>query len=121
MIVVGVGLFFALNPKLYAKGLIKLAPMSRRARTAEILSTVRTQLQWWFVGQLCSMVSISLLTFIGLSILGVPMAFTLAILAGLMTFIPNFGPILAAAPAVLVAFLPRRGIRRCSIRRGRAG
>jgi predicted PurR-regulated permease PerM len=52
------------------------------------------------------MVSIGILTFIGLSILGIPMATTLAILAGLLNFIPNFGPILAAAPAVLVAFAP---------------
>ena len=65
-----------------------------------------TQLEWWFVGQLFSMVSIGLLTFIGLSILGVPMAVTLGIIAGLMNFIPNFGPILAAAQAVFVAFAP---------------
>ncbi|HEY4328307.1 MAG TPA: AI-2E family transporter, partial [Phycisphaerae bacterium] len=106
-IVVGVGLFFALNPKLYSRGIIKLAPISRRNRAAEILGEVRTQLQWWFVGQMCSMVSIAALTFIGLWILGVPMAITLAILAGLMTLIPNFGPIIAGVPAVLIAFAPQ--------------
>jgi predicted PurR-regulated permease PerM len=106
VVVFGIGLFFALSPKLYAQGALRLLPVSRRARTATILSEVGTQLQWWFVGQLCSMTSIGILTFIGLKILGVPMAVTLGILAGLMNFIPNFGPILAAAPAVLVAFAP---------------
>jgi predicted PurR-regulated permease PerM len=105
-VVLGVGLFLAMNPSLYAQGIVNLVPFSRRPRTAAILSEVGIQLQWWFVGQLCSMISIGLLTFVGLSILHVPMAVTLGIIAGLMNFIPNFGPILAAAPAVLVAFAP---------------
>jgi predicted PurR-regulated permease PerM len=108
-VVFGVGLFFALNPGLYTRGLINLFPIARRPRVDMILSEVGSQLQWWFVGQLCSMASIGILTFIGLSILGIPMTITLAILAGLLNFIPNFGPILAAAPAVLVAFAPHEG------------
>lgn len=108
-VVFGVGLFFAINPSLYTAGLTNLFPIARRKRVDMILSEVGTQLQWWFVGQICSMVSIGILTFIGLSILGIPMATTLAILAGLLNFIPNFGPILAAAPAVLVAFAPHGG------------
>jgi predicted PurR-regulated permease PerM len=107
VVVLGVGLFFALNPKLYSEGLVRLSPISYRTRTAAILGEVGSQLQWWFVGQLCSMVSIALLTYVGLTILGVPMAITLAMLAGLMNFIPNFGPIIAAAPAVLIAFAPQ--------------
>jgi len=35
--------------------------------------------------------------------MGVPMAFTLALIAGLLNFIPNFGPLIAMLPAVLVA------------------
>ncbi len=105
-IVFGVGLFFALNPGMYTRGLTNLFPIRRRTRVELVLSEVGSQLQWWFVGQMCSMVSIGILTFIGLSILGVPMTTTLAILAGLLNFIPNFGPILAAVPAVLVAFAP---------------
>lgn len=106
VIVFGVGLFFAINPSLYTQGVIRMVPVKRRARSATILNQVGTQLEWWFVGQLCSMASIGLLTFIGLSILGIPMALTLGIIAGLMNFIPNFGPILAAAPAVLIALAP---------------
>lgn len=105
-VVLGVGLFFATNPKLYSEGLVKLIPTANRPRAMHILAEVGSQLQWWFVGQLCSMVSIALLTFIGLSVLRIPMALTLAMLAGLMNFIPNFGPLIAAAPAVLIAFAP---------------
>ncbi|HVS72003.1 MAG TPA: AI-2E family transporter [Phycisphaerae bacterium] len=105
-VVLAVGLFFAINPGLYRRGVVLMFPVGRRARVGQILSEVGSQLQWWFVGQLCSMASIGVLTFIGLSILRIPMTTTLAILAGLLNFIPNFGPILAAAPAVLVAFAP---------------
>ncbi len=105
-VVAGVGLFFAIHPSLYAQGLVRLLPISRRKRAALILSQVGTQLQWWFVGQLCSMFSIGIVTYIGLKLLGVPMAVTLAMLAGLMNFVPNFGPLIAAAPAVVLAFAP---------------
>jgi predicted PurR-regulated permease PerM len=108
-IILGVGLFFALSPRLYTQGFVKLIPVSHRSRVETILSEVGTQLEWWFVGQLCSMFTVAMLTFIGLSILGVPMAVTLAILAGLLNIIPNFGPLIAAAPAVLIAFAPHDG------------
>jgi predicted PurR-regulated permease PerM len=51
------------------------------------------------------MIFIGLLTWIGLSILGVPLALTLGLIAGLLSFIPNFGPIISAVPALLLAFI----------------
>ncbi len=109
VIVFGVGLFFAISPRTYSAGAVLLFPVKQRPRIQHIAAEIGTQLQWWFVGQLGSMLSVGLLVFIGLKILGVPMAITLAILAGLLNFIPNFGPILAAIPAVLVAFAPQGG------------
>jgi predicted PurR-regulated permease PerM len=41
---------------------------------------------------------------IGLSLLGIPLAFSLAVLAALLDFVPNIGPIIAGIPAVLFAF-----------------
>jgi predicted PurR-regulated permease PerM len=37
--------------------------------------------------------------------MGVPLALTLGLIAGLLSFIPNFGPILSAVPAILLAFI----------------
>jgi predicted PurR-regulated permease PerM len=51
------------------------------------------------------MVFIGLLTWLGLYILGVPLSLTLGLLAGLLSFIPNFGPIISALPAILLAFI----------------
>jgi predicted PurR-regulated permease PerM len=51
------------------------------------------------------MLIIGVLTTAGLSILGVPLALSLGIFAALLTFIPNFGPIIAVLPAVLFALV----------------
>ena len=49
------------------------------------------------------MTSIAVLTTAGLLILGVPFALLLGVSAGILAFIPNFGPILSVIPAFLVA------------------
>jgi predicted PurR-regulated permease PerM len=58
----------------------------------------------WLQGQLVLGLIVGILTYIGLTILGVPYALTLALLAALFELIPFFGPILAAVPAVLFGF-----------------
>lgn len=59
----------------------------------------------WMQGQLVLGLIIGVLTYLGLTVLGVPYAFLLAVLAAAFELIPIFGPILAAIPAVLVAFI----------------
>jgi predicted PurR-regulated permease PerM len=97
--------YFASEPRLYIRGLIKLFPKSRRHRVTQIVASVGETLRWWLIGKAGSMIFIGLLTWIGLSILGVPLALTLGLIAGLLSFIPNFGPIISAVPALLLAFI----------------
>jgi len=61
------------------------------------------RLRRWLIGQGISMATIGTLTYIGLLILGVPIAFVLALFAGLAGFLPYLGPIIGAIPMVLVA------------------
>jgi predicted PurR-regulated permease PerM len=63
-----------------------------------------TALKRWLLGQAVAMLAIGVMTGIGLWALGIPMALGLAILAGLLEFVPYIGPFLAAVPAVLIAF-----------------
>jgi len=56
------------------------------------------------VGQLISMTAVGLSSYLGLRLLGVPLALTLAVVAFLLTFIPFIGPLLSGIPVVLVAF-----------------
>jgi len=104
-ITVTVGIFLAYNPQLYVKGFLRLVPMVKRQRTCEILSELAFTLRWWMVGQLISMAVLAVSTWIMLWLLGVPLAFILGLLTGLLTFIPYLGPILAIIPILLIAFV----------------
>ena len=57
----------------------------------------------WMQGQLFLGFVIGIFDFIGLTLLGVPYAFPLAVLAGLFEIVPVFGPIVAGVPGVAVA------------------
>jgi predicted PurR-regulated permease PerM len=98
-------IYFAFEPKFYIDGFIKLFPIDRRERVSQVLADVGQTLHWWLIGKTASMLFIGILTWIGLSILGVPLALTLGLIAGLLSFIPNFGPIISAIPALLLAFI----------------
>lgn len=96
-------LYFAANPGLYINGLVTLLPKPRRARTLEVLDKVAHVLRAWFLGQLIDMAVVGIVTVIGLSIIGMPMALALGVIAGVLTFVPYFGAILAAIPALAIA------------------
>jgi predicted PurR-regulated permease PerM len=104
VIIIAMGAYLAVEPRIYLRGLLELVPIPRRDRWHEILLEVEHVLAHWLLGQLASMCIISTLLGLGLWLLGVPLALTLALIAGLLTFIPNLGPILALLPALLLGF-----------------
>ncbi len=59
----------------------------------------------WMQGQIILVVIIAILVYLGLALFGVRHALLLAVLAGMFELIPLFGPILAAIPAILIAFV----------------
>ena len=105
IVILLVGIYLATEPEIYTSGLIKLFPISRRRRVRDIISEIGETLKWWLVGKILAMLIIGVLTTIGLYLLGVQLALTLGIFAALIAFIPNFGPIIGAAPAVLIALV----------------
>src|SRR5690606_31418731 len=103
IIIIVIGIFFTASPNLYLNGIVQLVPPRKRDKAEDVLEKLATGLKKWLAGRFLAMLAVFILTSIGLSILGVPMWFTLAVIAGLLNFIPNFGPILASIPAVLMA------------------
>jgi len=104
-IVVLLAIYVASEPRFYVRGFIKLFPKAHRHRATQVTGAIGETLRWWLIGKVASMIFIGLLTWIGLSIIGVPLALTLGLIAGLLSFIPNFGPIISALPALLLAFI----------------
>ncbi|MEC4850229.1 MAG: AI-2E family transporter, partial [Jaaginema sp. PMC 1079.18] len=93
------------NPQPYRQGFIRLFPSFYRRRVDEILVLCDRDLQGWLIGVAANMAAIGTFSFIGLSLLGIPLAFAQAILAALFTLIPNIGPALSVIPPVAIAFL----------------
>lgn len=88
------------------KGFLQsIAPSRLQPYLVRFYSRVQVKMGQWLRGQLVLSVIIFTLTFIGLTILGVPYALILAFLAGLFEVVPFIGPWLAAIPAVFFAFL----------------
>lgn len=105
LVIVFIGLYFAYDPHLYHDGFAQCLPARKRARAREVLQGIEHALQRWLLGKIVSMTIVGVLTGIGLWGLGIPLALTLGIIAGLLAFIPNFGPVMSVIPAVLLGLL----------------
>ena len=98
------GAYFAARPNLYRTGIIKLVPAEGRPLAGDAIDDTIRALKLWLLGRVVSMVVVGVLTWIGLTLIGIPSALTLALLAALLEFVPYIGPIASAVPAVLLAF-----------------
>lgn len=105
VLILFVGLYLAVEPDLYRRGVVFITPDAQRERVTHLLAQATSTLRYWLFGTLLSMLTIGVLTWIGLKLIGVPLALILAVIAGLFAFIPNIGPVLSAVPAILLSLL----------------
>jgi predicted PurR-regulated permease PerM len=98
-----VGFYLGANPGAYHRALLSLVPEEHRRFTTRVISDVIYTLRWWLLGQLVPMAVLGITTMIGLSLLGVKLAFILGLITGLFIFVPYLGTLLSEIPAVLVA------------------
>jgi len=104
LLILAVGVYFAFDPSMYRDGALRLIPPVRRPTVREALNDAGIDLRKWLIAQLIIMGAVGVLTAIGLALLGVPLWLSLALLAGILEFVPVVGPIVAAIPALLIAF-----------------
>ncbi|WP_376094689.1 AI-2E family transporter [Roseomonas sp. CCTCC AB2023176] len=97
------GVYLAADPATYRRGLLRLLAPSLRLRAARTLYATADTLRGWLLGQAFAMMVTGMLTFLGLWLLGVPLAGLLAVLSALFGFVPYVGPIVGGVPAVLIA------------------
>jgi predicted PurR-regulated permease PerM len=99
-----IGIFIAMEPHLYDRGVAWMLPVERRARFYEISNHVGFTLRRLLAGRIVGMAFEGVFTFVMLSIGGVPFAALLGLLTGLLAFIPNIGAIIAGTLMVAVGF-----------------
>ena len=104
LLILFLGIHFALDPRLYRDSLLRVIPPAHRHRVGTALDDAGEALQQWLVGQLIAMVLVGILLGASLALLGVPQALSLGLLGGLLEFVPVVGPIIAAIPGILLAF-----------------
>jgi predicted PurR-regulated permease PerM len=105
LLVLVLTLMILADPTPYRRGFVRLFPSFYRRRVDKILLECEEALQGWLSGILFNMAVITVLSFAGLMILGIPLALSQALLAGLLTFIPNIGPTLSVIPPIAIALL----------------
>ncbi len=96
--------WFTKDGHLAANALIRAAPRGYHEDLRYILNRIGLIWGAFLRGQLVLMVVIGVVVFIVASILGLPNPIALGVFAGFAELIPIAGPILAAIPAVVLAF-----------------
>ena len=105
VLVIFIAMYVAAQPGVYREGILHLIPHSRRDRAEEYVDTLAQTLRQWLIARLIAMVMIGLIVGGGLALLDVKGAAALGLLAGLLEFVPFFGPIVSAVPALAMALL----------------
>jgi predicted PurR-regulated permease PerM len=81
-----------------------VTPVKEQAYVLHLWKRSQEKIGKWMQGQLMLGLIVGVLLYLGLTILGIPNALLLAVLAALFELIPVFGQILAAIPALAIAF-----------------
>ena len=80
-----------------------MAPARHRARAAVIIDRIGETLERWLIAQMITMAAVFVVTWIGLTIIGVDSSFILGVQAGLLAFIPTVGALIGGLIVVLAS------------------
>jgi predicted PurR-regulated permease PerM len=89
----------------HLKGMRRLIPKHARLEATRLFNELAQAHRGWALASLSNVASSTIMTGLGLYLLGVPGAFILGFFAGLGELIPNIGPLLGALPALLLTLL----------------
>lgn len=98
-----VSLYLLMYEDTFKKFVASLFHKDARVKARETLDQINFKLGAWLRGQVLLCAFIGLLSWIGLTILGLPYALPLALLAGLFEVVPTVGPIVSSIPAIIIA------------------
>lgn len=103
-LIVILGIYFAIEPDIYRRGLAWMLPEGNRERFHGTAARMARALRMLLAGRLLGMAVEGIATWLALAIYGVPMAMILGLLTGLLAFLPNIGAPVSGLLMVLVGF-----------------
>ena len=103
-IIMVIGLFVAMEPRIYDRGLQWMVPTDHRAEFALTLERMAKQLRRLLAGRLAGMAFEGVLMWLALALAGIPMALVLGIITGMLAFIPNIGAFISGVLMISVGF-----------------
>lgn len=110
VIIAVLGIYVALEPRLYERGVAWMLPENDRKGFFDTASRMAYTMRRLMFGRLVGMVFEGFFTYFALLAYGlvtgefIPMAVLLAILTGLLAFVPNVGAVISGVLMVLVGF-----------------
>lgn len=96
--------YMIVEEEMIKKTLRLMTPVKYHSYVDEMVFRVQHKVGLWLRGQMTLCVIIFAITYVGLSLLGVKYALTLALVAGLTEFFPVIGPTIGAIPSLFIAF-----------------
>lgn len=103
IVLVVAAVYAAIDPDPLTRGFLRLIPERGRERARGVLADLRTTLTRWMWGTAVDMAAVGLMTGFVLRLVGFEFPLLFGVLAGLLTIVPFFGPIVAAILVALVA------------------
>lgn len=104
IVILVIGLFVAMEPAIYDRGVQWMVPLRHRAEFAATIDRMAVTLRKLLAGRLLGMAFEGVLTFTILIIVGVPMALVLGLIAAILAFIPNIGAFTTGVLMTAVGF-----------------
>jgi predicted PurR-regulated permease PerM len=101
--------YMAIRPEPLVNGMVSLFPPARREHARHVLNRIRRSWIGWMEGVIVDMLATFVLTYVGLTIIGLDFAIFFAVLSALLVVVPYFGAIAGAVPPVLFALTDSPG------------
>jgi predicted PurR-regulated permease PerM len=105
-------LYLTIDGERIRRYLIVLLPSDRQEQASLVTERIGVRLGAWARGEALLGLIIGSMTWLGATLLGLPYAAALALIAGFGELVPNLGPIIAAIPLIVVGLLvsPTHGL-----------
>lgn len=104
VLIVVIGVFLAVEPRLYERGIAWMFPVRSRDRIYGTMSAIGATLRRLMAGRLIAMFFEGVSTYFLLLWGNVPMAALLGVMTGMLAFLPNIGALISGGLMVLVGF-----------------